>query len=173
MELPTDVNTYITLTADGLPEALRPQICEPCKSERIPHRHGYFWRWVFGLTSEFHIRIFRFYCPSCGYTTSLCPPFIEAHHPYAKDVVEAAIDSHEQGKSFEEVAEDETIIVAGPVHTKTVWRWHKHWMQRFGLHYDALWKIILHYIPTLSLPKNIASNWTGGMYERVRPADGE
>jgi transposase len=159
MELPTDVNTYITLTEDGLPEALRPQKCEQCKSERIPHRHGCFWRWLFVLTSEFHIRIFRFFCPSCSHTMSVCPPFVETHHPYAKDVIEAAIDSHEQGKSFEEVAEDETIIVAGPVHMKTIWRWHKRWMQRLRQHHDTLWKILLHCMPTLSLPKNTSSNW--------------
>jgi hypothetical protein len=159
MELPTDVNTYMTLTEGGLPEALRLQRCEHCNSERIPHRHGCFWRWLFVLTSMHHIRIFRFYCPSCLRTMSLCLPFIEPHHPYANDVVEVVIQAHEQGKSFEEVAADETIIVAGPVHMKTVWRWHKRWMQRVHLHHDSLWEILLHYIPTLSLPKHTTSNW--------------
>lgn len=90
---------------------------------------------------------------------SLCPPFVEAHHPYGNVVVEAAIHSHEQGKSFEQVAADETFIVAGPLHTKTVWRWHKRWMYRVHLHHDSLWQILLHYLPTLSLPKHLVSNW--------------
>jgi hypothetical protein len=128
-------------------------------SERMPHRHGYFWRWVFLLTGEFHIRMFRFYCPHCTHTMSLCPPFIEPHYPYAYEVQEAAVDLHEHGKSFDEVAEDETIIVAGPVHTKTVWRWYKRWMKRVHLYHDSIWKFLLHYHPTLTLPKHTSSNW--------------
>jgi hypothetical protein len=159
MEFPTDVNTYMSLIEAGFPEALRPQRCVHCLSERMPHRHGRFWRWLFVVSSEFHICIFRFYCSSCMRTMSLCPSFVEAHHPYANDVVEAAIHSHEQGTSFEQVAADETFIVAGPVHPKTVWRWHKHWMLRAHLHHDSIWKIILHYLPTLLLPKHLVSNW--------------
>jgi hypothetical protein len=159
MEFPTDVNTYMSLIEAGFPEALRPQRCEHCHSDRLPHRHGCFWRWLFVLTSAFHIRIFRFYCSICLRTMSLCPPFVEAHHPYGNDVVEATIQSHEQGKTFQEVAEDNTIIAAGPVHTKTVWRWYKLWHQRLRLHHDSLWKILLHLMPSLSLPKHTTSNW--------------
>lgn len=96
-----------------MPEADRPRRCEHCPSERLPHQHGTFLRWVFTVGEALRLPVHRFLCPDCRKTMSLLPVFVEPHHQSAVDVKEAALRDAADGCSLPEIVEASGAYAGG------------------------------------------------------------
>lgn len=143
----------------GLPEAARPLRCGFCPSERMPHRHGKFMRWLFTLDEAFQIPVFRFLCPDCRKTVCVLPAFVEPHHQSAVDVKEEIVRAGAEGRSLTEVAVHSDAFAGGRYSEKTLWRWQQCWKHRRKKHEQRLWSAILHHGMDVSLPRERRSGW--------------
>lgn len=147
------------ICADGLPEADRPSRCGLCPSERIPHRHGKFMRWLFTVEEALHIPVFRFLCPDCIRTICVLPGFVEAHHQSSVDVKEEVVRTAAEGRSLPEVAVKTQSFAGGGYSEKTLWRWFQRWQGRREAHEERLWSNVLHSGMDVPLPQERRSGW--------------
>lgn len=154
-----DVKAYLLLCAKGLPEADRPAQCGNCPSERTPHRHGKFMRWLFTLDEAIHIPVFRFLCPDCRKSICVLPRFVEACHQSSVEVKEAVLQGITEGRSLTEIAEDSKGFAGGHYAEKTLWRWLKRWGQRLKAHEEQLWSNMIRGGMDEPLPCERHSRW--------------
>lgn len=154
----TDVKTYLSLCAQGLPEEQRPDRCRHCSSERIPHRHGKFLRWLFTLDEAMQIPVFRFLCPDCRKSFCVLPGFVETYHQSAVEVKETVTERVAEGRSLTEIAEESKDFAGGHYAEKTLWRWLKRWQERLYTHEEQLWSNIIRGMDE-PLPRERTSRW--------------
>jgi transposase-like protein len=150
-------------------QAVRPSCCKYCKTERMPHRHGKFERWLYTLSERILLPVFRFLCPDCKRTMSVTPDVVEAHHQTSVEVKEEVIRSAKEGQSIPAIAIRSQGFAGGPYSEKTLRRWIRSWRQRFMRHQDRLWAMLLYDGMDSELPRERDSDlralltaWTGG-----------
>lgn len=76
----TDVMTYLLDDAGLGRQVDRPSCCKYCMSNRMPHRHGKFERWLYTLRERVLLSVSQFLCFDCKRTMSVMPDVAEAHH---------------------------------------------------------------------------------------------
>jgi hypothetical protein len=154
----TDVNTYLEQCSDGIPEALRPKVCQHCSQSIRLHRHGKFFRTLFTLQEEIRIPIFRFYCPLCEGCCSFLPEFIEPHQQVALDVQEEVLIA-QQTHTLAALSELTLHFPGGHFSEKTLWRWTCKWNRRLDTVEPKLWEWLLQRVPHIELPSRM-KRWT-------------
>lgn len=159
MHWDNDVNAYLVLCGNGVPEVDRPRGCSHCGADTMPHRHGKFMRVLFSLTEEIVIPIFRFLCTQCRKTMSVIPSFVERHHQVAVEIKEELILRREEGESIAEIASKSNVYPGGPYSEKTLWRWTVRWNERLKIHEGQVWSYLLQRCPMPSLPRERTSLW--------------
>lgn len=150
MNWETNVKIYIQLFEKSCPDEYRIKKCPNCDAPH-PHNHGRYSRSVHELNEINKIPVYRFQCNHCHKTFSLLPSFIGKHQQVTWDVQEKAYQLYDQGNSIEQVAQSFSAPI-GPISSKTIWRWMKHWKQ-FLLNIQSIfWHWILSHYPSLSIP---------------------
>ncbi len=154
----TDVKSYLLDVADGLPESERPSCCTHCKTNRRPHRHGQFKRWLSTLTQRILLPVFRFLCPACKRTMSVLPEFAEVYHEASVQVKHEVIQHAEAGMPVTILAIETRHFAGGPYAEKTLRRWLRAWRQRLLRHQERLWELLLHEGLETELPRERISD---------------
>lgn len=155
----TDVKTYLLDDAGLGQQVDRPSCCKYCKSNRMPHRHGKFERWLYTLRERVLLSVSRFLCFDCKRTMSVMPDVAEAHHQTAVDVKEEVIRLADDRNSVPSIAARSKDLAGGPYSEKTLRRWIHRWRQRFAKHLIHLWAILLHAGIDRGLPRERHSDF--------------
>lgn len=96
--------------------------CPRDREQRL-WRHGRYWREAFQRSAVFSIPIYRLYCPRCGHTFCLLPPFIRYHAPFGLWAHVLAGQARADGATYAQAAQVATTPEVSIVTEKTVRRW--------------------------------------------------
>jgi hypothetical protein len=150
-----NVNAYVEFCKNPNMDQIRPEKCPSCGEDHL-HVHGQYIRIVQGEDQSLEITVFRFRCanPECKKTISMIPSFVGKYQRFTWDVQEKVCVGVEEGKSQEEAA-NQMAPPAGPVSSKTIWRWCKKCRKWIGEIGDKFWDFVLSTEPTIPLPRGV------------------
>lgn len=98
----------------------------PCCARRL-RRHGHYHRWVASRRRRYRIPIYRQFCPGCGKTFSLLPPFLRPYAQFITALREAAARRYILlERPLGEVAARIAAPQVGEVSQRTLLRWFRH-----------------------------------------------
>ena len=106
-ELGTNVKEYLDRYGRESP-ALRHR-CPTC--ERLMHRHGCFFRWLWQKRGPCKLPIYRQLCPDCLVAVSLFPVFLKPYHRCCLSDLESLLEDYVQGVSIERLAEEAGVEI--------------------------------------------------------------
>lgn len=148
-----DVESYLQFCGDPGLDRLRPPRCGHC-GHPVLHGHRSYKRNVWAKERSWRIPVFRFRCanPECKRTCSVLPSFVGRYERFVWDVQEQVCTNVDTQHSMEEAGRVVPAPV-GPICTRTVWRWFRHWRAYMEELEDEFWQYVISLHPTLHMPR--------------------